>query len=424
MTGKEQELKWVPLGINALFDEEPFPPREPGDITDLTSAIRIHGILSPLLLRMRNGRYQVICGYQRYLAAKAAGLSKLPALVADLDDAEAIRSYLSENIIRRPIGARSQEEALNRLKRLRDGSFRSEAGPEVMENPPLKGTDRLAPWMESEEATGSRKRVLELSSPQAPAPGETMGQTLERMESFLSEIRSHRLVQVAEAELLTDRVLELKAADAPPDLGVPLTARRGDFRDFTAPHSLLVALLCARVASFLEWSEDKTRVLVTGGLLHDIGMVFLWGPVGLGKPHALSRADKVALRSHTRIGCALIAGTRAWPEVVSFCARDHHERWDGSGYPGGRLAEEVSCEARLVGIADAYIASISHRPHRRALPPATALERISESFRRGCFDPALFPALRGALQSERVEGGPILRAFEAAGMKPAESTAS
>jgi len=404
--------------------EEPFPPREPGDITDLTSAIRIHGILSPLLLRMRNGRYQVICGYQRYLAAKAAGLSKLPALVADLDDAEAIRSYLSENIIRRPIGARSQEEARQQAQAAPRRLFQVRGWPRGHGESSSEGDGSAGPL----DGIRGRHRQPKESFGALFTPGPSSWRNHRPNPGangvLLSEIRSRRLVQVAEAELLTDRVLELKAADAPPDLGVPLTARRGDFRDFTAPHSLLVALLCARVASFLEWSEDKTRVLVTGGLLHDIGMVFLWGPVGLGKPHALSRADKVALRSHTRIGCALIAGTRAWPEVVSFCARDHHERWDGSGYPGGRLAEEVSCEARLVGIADAYIASISHRPHRRALPPATALERISESFRRGCFDPALFPALRGALQSERVEGGPILRAFEAAGMKPAESTAS
>jgi HD-GYP domain-containing protein (c-di-GMP phosphodiesterase class II) len=409
----KQELKWVPLEPNAAFDKEPFPPREPGDITDLTSAVRIHGILSPLLLRVKSGQYQVVCGYRRYLAAKAAGLSELPALVGELDDAQAIRSYLLENIVRRPMGARAQEEALEILKRVRDRS--REPGEAQGNAPPMEpmATDRLSPWIAGEEAAAGTKRVPSFSGETSEGgptvvPGGSLDQTLERMKTFLAQVRSNRLIHVPEAELLTGAVLELNAAEATLNLGALLAGRRGALGDFTAPHSLLVALLSARVASFLQWNEERTRALVTAGLLHDIGMVFLWGPVKLDKPHALSRAERVALRSHTRIGYALIEGTRAWPEAVPLCARDHHERWDGSGYPAGRMGEDVSYEARLMGVLDAYMASISDRPHRRGLPPTTALERISESFRRGCFDPALFPVLRGALTSASLREDPSM----------------
>lgn len=397
MTVKKQELHWVPLGAigeNLSFSEEPFPPRPAGDVTDLTSDVRIHGIISPLLLRIRDGRYQIVCGYRRYLAAREAGLLEVPALVGDLLDAEAIRAYLSENIIRRPIAARTQEEALKILQRLRDGSLGGVEGSGLEAKTEL-GANRLAPLRDTEEAPlGSARPPGRFPEEHLNEEGP-LGQIVGRMESFLAALRTSRSINVPEVELLTDAICDLAFEDAPFDFH---TLTSGNRAEFTAVHSLLVAAFSARTGKHLQWSEEKVRALVTAGLLHDVGMVFLWGPVKLDKPQALSRAERVALRSHTRIGCALIAGAHAWPEEVSLSARDHHERWDGSGYPAGRIGEEVGPEARVMGLLDAYAASISERPHRRGLSPKTALERLSESVRRGLFDPASFSAFREALK--------------------------
>ena len=412
MSREKPDLRWVRVdgGVAGEADavvsfiEEPFPPRDPGDLIELVSSVRLLGILSPLLLRPVDGKLQVVCGYRRYLAARAAGLAEIPVLIAQLDDAEAIRSYLAENATRRSIDARAEEDAVQLLKSLRDRSRPVAGGqpPETDALPvdPQLRLETVASAMRAAartrnfsdgEGSGGEDGEAGYSRPR-PSPEDFAWRLLERMESFLGDVLRERRIDVRKANSITDILLEV--VDLGPFDWRPLA--RGGEGDITAVHSLLTGALCARTASVLGWSEEDSRTLVVGGVLHDVAMVFLQKP-SLRSPRTLSPAERGELEGHTRIGCALIAGAGAWRREVSLVARDHHERWNGTGYPEGKRGAEVEIHPRLLAPLDTFAALIMPRPHRDALSPSVAFERLSKAFELGLYDPALVPILTKVL---------------------------
>jgi putative two-component system response regulator len=120
-------------------------------------------------------------------------------------------------------------------------------------------------------------------------------------------------------------------------------------------------------------SEEVTRVRY-GGILHDIGKIGVSDWILL-KPGALTAEEYEQIKRHTEIGAGIIGQMRFAPEVAPII-RGHHERWDGSGYPDGLVAEEIPLGARIIAIVDAYDAMTTDRPYRQAMPPAAALAEL------------------------------------------------
>jgi putative nucleotidyltransferase with HDIG domain len=144
---------------------------------------------------------------------------------------------------------------------------------------------------------------------------------------------------------------------------------------WTEGHSGRVAELALAVGRALGWSEDELETVSTGALLHDVGKLSLSTEV-LGKPGPLSGAEIEAVRRHPVAGARLVraipAARRALPVVLH-----HHERWDGTGYPGKLVGPATPVEARLIALADAYDAMVSVRPYRAALSHDAALGEIA-----------------------------------------------
>jgi hypothetical protein len=223
---------------------------------------------------------------------------------------------------------------------------------------------------------------------------------LDRTSRFFHEVRDSRKIASDTLENLTGDLFTLIDLPAGVDLRRLFKAAP---EEIVPAHSLLVSSLCIHVTRSLGWSQEETREIVRAGILHDIGMVFVRS-AKLSEPRALTEAERAEVESHTRIGCALIAGTGAWGEMVALCARDHHERWDGSGYPTGRKGATVGFPARLMGLLDTYAALLTARAHRDALPADRALERVSRALELGLFDPSFLFLLRETLQGQPVPG--------------------
>jgi putative nucleotidyltransferase with HDIG domain len=154
----------------------------------------------------------------------------------------------------------------------------------------------------------------------------------------------------------------------------------------TRGHSTRTAELAVALGERLGWSAPRLGALRLGGLLHDIGKLVVSEQV-LRKRGPLEPIELDAIRRHPVAGAQLLAPiAEARPALP--CVLFHHERWDGGGYPLGRVGEEIPIEARLLAVADAFDAMTSPRPYRRALSAFDALGEI-----RRCagtqFDPAL-----------------------------------
>jgi HD-GYP domain-containing protein (c-di-GMP phosphodiesterase class II) len=121
--------------------------------------------------------------------------------------------------------------------------------------------------------------------------------------------------------------------------------------------------------------EYNERVEIGFGfLLHDIGKVGIPESV-LNKPGPLTAEEWVVMRTHPLLGVELVKPLRFLGDAVNII-REHHERWDGKGYPAGLKGEDIFLPARIFMMADTFDAMTCDRPYRKALPIHAALEEI------------------------------------------------
>jgi PAS domain S-box-containing protein/putative nucleotidyltransferase with HDIG domain len=150
-----------------------------------------------------------------------------------------------------------------------------------------------------------------------------------------------------------------------------------EMRDpYTAGHQRRVAELAVAIARELDLPEQNVMGLHFGGLIHDIGKIQIPGEI-LAKPGRLTRIELEFIRSHSQAGYEVLKGIQfPWP--VAQIVVQHHERIDGSGYPGGLRGDDILPEARILAVADVVEAISSHRPYRPTLGIEAALAEIGE----------------------------------------------
>jgi response regulator RpfG family c-di-GMP phosphodiesterase len=148
-------------------------------------------------------------------------------------------------------------------------------------------------------------------------------------------------------------------------------------------------------------NPDYVEMLVRAAPVHDAGMLVLPGSI-LMKPAALDNEEQAIVQQHTVIGAQVLTDTvnrwpMAVPELGLACeiVRNHHERWDGSGYPDGLAGEQIPLGARVVALASVYESMRTKRPHRPALTHNQVV-RLLTNESPGEFDPTLLVAFASA----------------------------
>jgi diguanylate cyclase (GGDEF)-like protein/putative nucleotidyltransferase with HDIG domain len=150
-----------------------------------------------------------------------------------------------------------------------------------------------------------------------------------------------------------------------------------DARDaWTHAHSETVARYAAGIASQLGLDGDQVEELRIAGLLHDVGKVGVPDRILL-KPSRLTAAEFELMKSHTLIGAEILAGS-SWPvlQMAEEIAISHHERWDGTGYPDGKIEDQIPMSGRIVIVADNFDALTHSRPYAEAWDPDKAASEI------------------------------------------------
>jgi putative two-component system response regulator len=161
----------------------------------------------------------------------------------------------------------------------------------------------------------------------------------------------------------------------------------------TRAHSRRVQAYASALLRALEPTRlDEEPRLQYGFLLHDVGKIGIPDRILL-KPGPLTRAERRQMETHTLLGEQMLSGVRFLEGEPLRIVREHHERWDGRGYPDRKGGEEISLGARVFAVADALDAMTSHRPYRRALPWAVARAEIVAGA-GAQFDPAVVEAFR------------------------------
>jgi HD-GYP domain-containing protein (c-di-GMP phosphodiesterase class II) len=146
-------------------------------------------------------------------------------------------------------------------------------------------------------------------------------------------------------------------------------------KDYDCVHPVQVATLAILIGRKLGYKEAELTNLGVAALLENIGYLAL--PLGMmAEPTTLSSIEKHEVNQHTQYGYQILKDYSSLSPDVIMTVLDHHERWDGNGYPRGLKGEKISFYARIIALADCYYALVSRRPYRQNYMPHEAVEFI------------------------------------------------
>jgi putative nucleotidyltransferase with HDIG domain len=186
---------------------------------------------------------------------------------------------------------------------------------------------------------------------------------------------------------------------------------------YTGGHTERVAEYALMLARELGFDDEQLQAVEVGAVIHDIGKIGIPDRILL-KPGRLDSEEFDEMRRHPEISSYILHELEL-PPIVRDMARNHHERYDGKGYPDGISAEEIPLAARILTVADAFDAMTSDRPYRRALSGEVAAAEIRRNAGTQ-FCPRVVAALDVCLS----RGTAVANENRATGVRPALSVSA
>lgn len=201
-----------------------------------------------------------------------------------------------------------------------------------------------------------------------------------------------RLIQ-DEVELRTEGLRRERAELADVVIGLvrSLVHAQEAKNEFLRGNSERVSATAAAIGSALRLPETEVRDCGVAGLLRDVGIIGVPEAL-LRKPGPLTADEFAQVKEHVRIGVDLLSPIAPLAPVLA-AVRDHHEHWDGGGYPRQLAGNQISLGGRILAAADAYVALTSRRAYREPLRSAGAIDLLSAHV-DAQLDPTVFAALR------------------------------
>ena len=155
-------------------------------------------------------------------------------------------------------------------------------------------------------------------------------------------------------------------------------------------HSQRVAELSASMAEVLGLDEDTVEAVRLAGRLHDVGKIGIRESI-LNKPGKLTPEEYVHIKDHVRIGMEILSPLKHIGLSLQF-VHDHHEHWDGGGYPRGLAGEQISVGGRILAAADAFDAVTSKRAYREPMGQQETIAHLGDHVGT-LLDPRVYAAL-------------------------------
>jgi putative two-component system response regulator len=171
----------------------------------------------------------------------------------------------------------------------------------------------------------------------------------------------------------------------------------GEYKDNeTGAHVRRIGRYSEVMARRLGWSQAACQAIGRASPMHDIGKIAIPDRVLL-KPGKLDEEEWSIMRTHAERGAAIIGGNvTGLMQMAARIASSHHEKWDGTGYPGGFAGDSIPIEGRIVAVADVYDALMSRRPYKEPWPQAKVVDYIVEQSDRH-FDPEMVTLVLSAM---------------------------
>lgn len=222
-----------------------------------------------------------------------------------------------------------------------------------------------------------------------------MLQALNEAHSLYSQLKAqHRVAQVEKR----NGALEARFLEMARQWGDSIESKDR----YTKGHCERVAFFSCVLADSTGFNSRSLFWFRIGALLHDIGKIIVPTDV-LNKPGKLTDEEWAIMKRHPEAGLELVADID-FPGDIRAIIRNHHERWDGKGYPDGLAGEEIPLAARILCVADVYDALTTTRSYRAGMSHARAAEIMLES--TGQFDPHLLQIFLDWAETADIPGRP------------------
>lgn len=194
------------------------------------------------------------------------------------------------------------------------------------------------------------------------------------MEDMMKDVRVGKPVVTEQCEPVVENIIDSMYTF--PSAFLPL-AQIKNRDEYTFQHSVSVSALAVAFGKVLNMPRHEIKELAMGGLLHDVGKAKVPGRI-LNKPGKLDEAEFTVMKHHATDTADLLKGVKNISEVAFNAAAQHHERYDGTGYPLGLKGDEISLHGQMLAIVDVYDAITSIRVYHKGMPPTEALRKMYE----------------------------------------------
>ncbi len=201
---------------------------------------------------------------------------------------------------------------------------------------------------------------------------------------MLLDIRLGKQIEMEKVEPLVENMIDSIFRN--PDALLPL-ARLKDHDNYTFQHSVSVCALMISFARGLKLDRPTIKEIAIGALLHDVGKAKVPDSI-LNKPAKLTEAEFDKMKSHVVQSIIVLQHTPGISQIALDVAGQHHERFDGTGYPNKLQGDGISLYGQMGSIVDVYDALTSVRVYKKGMPPTEALGKLLE-WSKYHFDPEL-----------------------------------
>ncbi|WP_321401831.1 HD-GYP domain-containing protein [Maridesulfovibrio sp.] len=208
-------------------------------------------------------------------------------------------------------------------------------------------------------------------------------EALDYARKFIEDVRKGKTVAVEEAIPIVGQVIDSLGSNEPAALTLAFLKR---YDEYTYTHSINVNLYSLLLGKALGLQRNELEMLGIAALFHDVGKGRIPSKV-LNKPGKLTDAEFCIMKSHSQKGLDVLKGVEGLNNAILRGVVEHHERYNGSGYPHGVKGENIHPFARIIAISDVYDALTSVRVYKKAVTPAKTLSQMYK-WKGTDFDPA------------------------------------
>ncbi len=202
---------------------------------------------------------------------------------------------------------------------------------------------------------------------------QTYRQAVVQLNRIFGEVKVNRQVERSEIDTIVEKLIKQTLNHE--NESIALVLRNDRSEPSLGKSSVDCIVLSIVLGKNIGLDDKRLRILATAACLHDIGMVRI--PDGIvNKKSNLSAEELKRMRTHTVHSYKIISKDLEYSEEVGLAVFQHHERWDGKGYPRQLGGKKIALEARILTVADAFEAMIKEKPYRNSMIGYKAMRQL------------------------------------------------